>query len=151
MRNEGRGRLNRTFVAIAVLVLGAAITGAVLGYLSAEPGQAAGAVVWIIAFSAVILMVGAIAVSVIWMRSIDEAAREAHKAAWFWGGSTGMALGGAVIVLSLLPGAETLDLPAFWAGRTDPAAYAAAGASAMLLLMLVGYTIVWAWWWLARR
>lgn len=97
----------------------------------------------------VVLMIGAMVMSVAWMRAIDEAAREAHKAAWFWGGCSGMALGSVGIVLATLPQAETLQFVA-WNGRTDPAAYMAAGAFAMMMLMTLGYIIVWAWWWLAR-
>jgi len=28
--------------------------------------------------------------SIVWWRSLDELAREAHKSAWFWGGSFGL-------------------------------------------------------------
>jgi len=105
-------------------------------------------------FLALLLIGGAMAVgmwvSVLWMRSIDEAAREAHKSAWFWGGSGGMAVGFTLILMAMVSGIETSDLPGLW-GRTDPVAYMAQGAFAMTLIMAAGYTIAWGVWWLRRR
>ena len=136
-----------------LLVLAALIGGGVIGYLgAANPGFDSGPVsLWLIGAIATVLMIASLGFGVVWMRSIDEAAREAHKAAWYWGGSGGMALGGVGIILSTLPGAESWRIPALLDGRTDPAAYAAVGALGITLLMMIGYTIVWAWWWLARR
>jgi hypothetical protein len=98
-----------------------------------------------------VLMVGALWLGAIWMRSIDEAAREAHKSAWFWGGSAGMATGGLAIILSFLPQAANWPFPFTFFDRQDPAAYAAGGAYAMMVLMLIGYCVAWAWWWWKRR
>ena len=81
----------------------------------------------------------------------DEAAREAHKASWFYGGTGGLAVGGVFIILASTPPAARLTLPAWFDGRTDPAAYAATGAVGLMTLMLIGYGVVWGWWWLARR
>jgi hypothetical protein len=134
-------------VAILVLMFGAGIA---VGYLSARGiVSASSATVTLMTVFAIVLMIGGMVVSVAWMRAIDEAAREAHKAAWFWGGCSGMAVGAVGIVLASLPQARTLQFVA-WDGRTDPAAYMAAGAFAMMMLMTLGYFVVWAWWWLAR-
>lgn len=134
-------------VVLLVLMFG---VGIAVGFLSARgvvnPDDA---IVTVMTVFAVVLMLGSMAVGVAWMRSIDEAAREAHKAAWFWGGSAGMAVGGVGIILASLPQAQTLQLVSHGA-RTDPAALMAAGAFGMMLLMLLGYTVVWAWWWFAR-
>ncbi len=137
----------------ALLMAAALIGGGVIGYLGAADSgfDTSRASFWLMGAIATVLMIGSLAFGVVWMRSIDEAAREAHKAAWYWGGSGGMALGGVGIILSTLPGAETWRIPALLDGRTDPAAYAAVGALGITLLMMIGYTIVWAWWWLARR
>ncbi len=89
-------------------------------------------------------------VSVLWMRSIDEAAREAHKSAWFWGGTAGMAVGFTLILMAMLSGMELPNLSGLW-GRSDPVAYLALGAFAMTLIMTAGYTIAWGVWWLRRR
>lgn len=140
-------------VGVLGLLLTMFIAGVAIGY-----AQASGAdidfeqsVFWALAVFTIALMIGGFVVSVIWMRSIDEAAREAHKAAWFWGGSGGMAVCGIPIVLATLPQAASWELPVLWMGRTDPAAYAAAGAFCMMLVMCAGYSLVWAGWWLARR
>lgn len=98
----------------------------------------------------VVLMAAAFAISAGWMRSIDEAAQEAHKSAWYWGGSAGLAVGGVFIILAALPQAARWGgLPALW-GRSDPAAYAATGAFALMTLMMAGYGIAWAIWWRMR-
>jgi len=128
------------------------VAAAGVGYLSARGDlDPDGATVWILGAFVVLVMIGAFVACVAWMRSIDEAAREAHKSAWYWGGSAGMALGGVALCLTSLPQAASLDIPTWLSGRTDPAAYAATGAFAMLLLMLLGYAIAWSWWWLRRR
>lgn len=106
---------------------------------------------WIAVGVAVVCMGGAMAITVGWMRAIDEAAREAHKSAWFWGGCGGMAVGGALFIVASTPYAAGLQAPSAFAGRTDPAAYMAAGAGALALLMTAGYTLAWAWWWWRRR
>ena len=108
------------------------------------------AVVWTMTGFAVYLMIWALWIGAAWMGSIDEAAREAHKAAWYWGGCAGMAVGGVGIILAGLDQAKNMTFTTY-DGRTDPVAYMAVGATGIVLLMLAGYTIVWAWWWLARR
>ena len=44
-----------------------------------------------------------------------------------------------------------LILPDWFYGRSDPVAHAALGAGGLLVLMLAGYTVAWAWWWFKRR
>jgi hypothetical protein len=105
----------------------------------------------VMGFFAVLIMVGAFVIGVFWMRSIDEAAREAHKWAWYWGGTAGMSLGGVLMILSSLPQASGFTLPVVFGGRADPAGYAATGAFAMMMLMVIGYTIAWAIWWWRHR
>ena len=86
-----------------------------------------------------------------WMNSIDEAAQEAHKWAWYWGGSFGMAFGMVGLCVGMLPLAENITIPSAFSGRTDPMAYAATGAFALLTLMILGYLVAWGVWWLRRR
>ncbi|AQR60793.1 hypothetical protein BZG35_03340 [Brevundimonas sp. LM2] len=99
---------------------------------------------------AVVIMIGAFGIGLVWFRHIDEAAREAHKAAWYWGGTAGMAVGGVGLIVAATPGIA-VPVVSVLPDRTDPAAYAITGAFGMLLLMMLGYTIVWAAWWLRRR
>ncbi|MDP1913573.1 hypothetical protein [Brevundimonas sp.] len=138
-------------VGLAVLTALVFVAVAVVGYFSAEGSlDEARAMVWIMGVFAVLIMIGSMVGGAAWMRSIDEAAREAHKAAWYWGGSGGMAVGGVLVCLASLPQAGAIHIPSWLDGRTDPAAYAATGAFGMMLLMLIGYTVVWAWWWITR-
>jgi len=129
------------------------IAGIVVGYLSAHGAEIDSARVGLglITFVAIAAMGGAMAVTVAWMRSIDEAAREAHKSAWFWGGCGGMAVGGVLVIMASVPQAATLDIPAALGIRNDPAALMALGAATLGLLMTAGYTLAWAWWWWRRR
>ncbi|MBW8303209.1 MAG: hypothetical protein K0M78_04565 [Brevundimonas sp.] len=142
-----------SLIGIVVLFLVTAAVGWAVGYQEGRgtPLPVDHALFWIMGAVAIIAMVGAMVISVAWMRSIDEAAREAHKSAWFWGGCGGMAVGGVFFILASLPPAAALPIPAWFPGRTDPAAYAATGAAALALLMVAGYALAWAWWWWKRR
>ena len=91
-------------------------------------------------------MVVALATGVWWWRQIDEAAREAHKWAWWWGGSCGMGLAAAVIlslgfVHDVLPDAL----------RSAPPEHLILGGGYFVLVCeLVGYSVAWCVWWLRR-
>lgn len=139
--------------AVAALFAFVFVAGATVGFMEASGREIDVVSIGfaLLAGVAILIMAGSIWVGARWMSAIDEAAREAHKAAWYWGGSAGMAVGGVFLILATLPHAASVALPVLWSGRTDPAAYAAMGAFAMMGLMLIGYIIVWAWWWLARR
>ena len=138
-------------VGLAALIALMFVAAIAVGYFSASGSlDEDRATVWVMSVFVVLLMVGSMVGGVAWMRSIDEAAQEAHKSAWYWGGSSGMAVGGILVCLATLPQAGSIHIPSWLDGRTDPAAYAAAGAFGMMLLMLIGYLVVWAWWWFAR-
>lgn len=83
-----------------------------------------------------------------WWKAVDEAVREAHKTAWYWGGSGGMALL-AVLALPLLviSQGEAAQL-----GLTpNEALFLVAGMTICGVVMLAGYGLVWAAWWLRHR
>ena len=145
--------ITQSVIAFGLFVLAAFVMGGVLGYLEAQ-GQditsSAGAL-WAVGGFAAVTMLISLWVGFKWMSSIDEAAQEAHKWAWYWGGSGGMAVGGVLVIMASLPQAAAIEIPAWYSDRVDPAAYAASGAFAMLILMLIGYGLAWAWWWWARR
>ncbi len=126
--------------------LGLGLIGGVLGViLSEQPGVAG------FAMSAVMLalvMAATLSICVWWWRHLDEAAREAHKWAWFWGGTSGMAVG-AVLLMALSLRRDEVVLPQ-WAGET-PSELLLNGMMAILLFQLAGYGLAWAWWWLGRR
>jgi len=135
---------------ILLPVLVAFVFGYIQGYSGREPDFAS-AVPWILAPIVAGLMVTVLVVTLVWMRTIDEAAREAHKTAWFWGGQAGLAVGGVGVILAALPQASAFRAQAFFDVRDDPAAYMALGAGLLVLLMTAGYVAAWAWWWLSRR
>jgi hypothetical protein len=142
----------KSIVAILVMLVVLFTAGVVVGYLEGAGRLTGnGPAIWILGAFAVAAMGISLWIGLQWMRSIDEAAREAHKWAWYWGGNTGMAVGGVLVILAALPQAKMVQIPAWYAGRNDPAAYAATGAFGMLLLMLIGYLIAWAWWWWSHR
>lgn len=152
MADARRNLIVKSIVAGLVMVVLLFAAGVAVGYLQGSGKLSEdGAAIWVLGPFAVVAMGISLWIGAQWMRSIDEAAQEAHKWAWYWGGSTGMAAGGVLVILSSLPQAQRIQIPAWYAGRTDPAAYAASGAFGMLLLMLAGYLIAWVWWWRGRR
>ncbi len=91
----------------------------------------------------------AAAVTFVWWRNIDEAAREAHKWSWYWGGSAGLC---GVLVLFLL-----INLTGGQFGRKAIAAWGLAGRELELgmavgaVLPVAGYALAWGIWWARRR
>jgi hypothetical protein len=77
-----------------------------------------------------------------WHR-IDEAAREAQKTAWYWGGSLGMGIGVIAVALFGRLGFAPAD-----AGPTLLLTYGAVG---VVFAQLIGFGIAWALWWARRR
>jgi hypothetical protein len=135
--------------ALVGMVVGTLILGLVVGlgaaFLSELPGQPG------LILTAILLtlgMAGAIWLGVGWWRRVDEAAREAHKWAWFWGGSCGMAVGFVCLLTVTMRGAD-VPLPT-WFGETSQDLLVS-GMMAILLFQVVGYLIAWAWWWLGQR
>ncbi|MBB4799724.1 hypothetical protein HNP32_003484 [Brevundimonas bullata] len=102
----------------------------------------------------VVLLAAAVAVfsaihSLHWWRALDEAAKEAHKWAWWWGGNLGLVVGGAGVVAATLMGLDVNLLPAF-VQRSD-AALVATGVLGVFAAQAVGYGLAWCGWWMARR
>lgn len=115
------------------------------GWLSSSAGLTA------IFVLACILMIAAVWLGARWMKSIDEAAQEAHKWSWYWGGSVGLAAGMVLVFVGSLPMGAGLQVASWFDGRTDPAAYMATGAMGIVGLMMIGYLLAWALWWFQRR
>lgn len=94
----------------------------------------------------VIMLVFGMPFAIWWWKRADEAVREAHKWAWFWGGGFGLLAGLAL-------GMADARLKLGWLGPLF-SHYAGTPLSAfeggMLFLMLTtatGYMIAWAIWW----
>lgn len=129
---------------IALLFVLGLLGGIGSAFLSDLPGVGGliGSGVFLIA-----VMAATLAVSMWWWRRLDEAAREAHKWAWYWGGSAGMVVGLAAI-LTLTT--RDVDLARFLPADANPGDMIVGGMMSILLFQLTGYTLAWGWWWLAR-
>jgi hypothetical protein len=80
------------------------------------------------------LMLLAYPASMPWWRKLDDMAREAHLAAWYWGASIGGGL--CVLSLLLLKGSGS----SFFMG-----------AALVMLVQVVSYVLCWLGWWALRR
>lgn len=100
----------------------------------------------------VVILVAGLAVFIVlhslyWWRSLDEAAQEAHKWAWWWGGNLGFVIGGAAVVIAAFSGVKLLPD----AVPHSDAALIALGVFAALAAQAAGYGVAWCGWWIARR
>lgn len=82
-----------------------------------------------------------------WWRSLDEAAKEAHKWAWWWGGNLGLVVGGAGVVAATLMDVNLR--PAFMPPSDAP--LVATGVLGVFAAQAVGYGVAWCGWWMSRR
>ena len=90
----------------------------------------------------------AVWLTLLYWRRIDEAAREAQKTAWFWGGSVGALLGLAGVVSWA---SDDPTLGGFLAADASPALLVQSGAIGVLVGQTAGFFIAWAiWWWRMR-
>lgn len=123
-------------------VLFGLIVGGLSGLINTFGGDLAGPLRALLLTITIVFVIG---ITVVWWRGVDEAVRESHKWAWYWGGSVGTALG--MVVFALLAWeADVAALPDI------PPADAMMGGMALILgLQLIGYTVAWAAWWLRRR
>jgi len=129
---------------IVVLFVLGLIGGIGSAFLSDRPGVGGlvGSGVFLVA-----VMTAVLVVTIWWWRRLDEAAREAHKWAWYWGGSAGMAVG---LALVLTVTTRNVDLGRFVTADASPGDLIVGGMMSILLFQLAGYTLAWGWWWLAR-
>ena len=133
------------------------IIGLVLGFLEGR-AEALGYAsffksensLWLVGAAGVLLSIVSFVYGAYWMKSIDEAAQEAHKWSWYWGGSAGLAASMVLFLLGFAPATQSWSIPTI-SGRTDPMAYALTGGLSLMLLLIIGYAVCWAWWWGSRR
>jgi hypothetical protein len=125
------------------LLLVCVIAGGLAGGVSAAFGETAGMGPMIVAGSVGLAMAATLWVCARWWRSLDEAAQEAHKWAWWWGSTLGLAVA-AVAIFTLVYGA-----PERLVG--EPKELFLAGAALIGGVQTVGYGVAWAFWWLQRR
>ncbi|WP_309646174.1 hypothetical protein [Phenylobacterium sp.] len=94
----------------------------------------------------VVLVLGG---SAAYWRRLDEAAREAHKFAWYWGGSCGLGL--AIVAFAVLMGPEGFPIDAGFGGGKEPENFIAVGILGTILAQIAGYSVAWFGWWIAKR
>lgn len=128
-----------------LMLLMAAVAGGLLGLAGDSEGLGDGL------RGAVVMTVGlGLAVGALWFcwaygRRLDEAAREAHKFAWYWGGSAGLLFTG--IGLGMLTADPSLAL-GLRPPETTPAEWIVLGGVVTVGLQVVGYVVTWIGWWL---
>jgi len=102
-----------------------------------------------------LLAIGSLAIflplALVWWRSLDELAKEAHKSAWYWGGSTGLGL-------SVIPIIALTEMTARGAVNLDQLAPEASfllglsgGVFIPIFMTLLGYLVAWGLFWWQKR
>jgi hypothetical protein len=81
-------------------------------------------------------------------RRMDETAREAHKSAWFWGGSFGLVLALFGLIAAFRMDPHPALLLRF---SRQPVWLMNVGAGIAVWATIAGYAVVWTVWWLRRR
>lgn len=133
----------------AYLVIGIVPIVSVLTFGSALPKQV------VLALSGVTTLWAVVLVTYHWKR-LDEAARAAHRWAWYWGGSTGLAAamifaGASLTWPDLQPIITSLAQNFESPKRTPEQAYLFLGVAFTGLAQGVGFLGAWFYWWLAKR
>jgi len=83
-----------------------------------------------------------------WWLAIDEAAREAHKTGWYWGGTAGLLV--AMVLFTGLHFADPTISLARYAMIEGDAGLILTGIAVTATAQLIGYGLVWSGWWFFR-
>jgi len=87
--------------------------------------------------------------TLVWWKQADEGVKEAHKSAWFWGGSLGFTLVLFIVALNRGLGLGLIE-PFMEAFRFTNAPFEA-GFYFTAVMMAIGYGIAWMIWWMRHR
>lgn len=134
---------------MAALAIVALLLGGFVGYDMASGGNLVKnnpVVVHAITF---VIMGLTFAFSLVWWSAIDEAQREAHKWAWYWGGSCGLLVAVPAFVFSHIYG-DAFVQPLLQAVGYENRAFEG-GLVVGLFPPVIGYVIAWGIWWLRHR
>lgn len=135
--------LRRYGAVLGVCVLAGMTAGGVAGIVTATSDEASIGGAALIATAVALSMAAGLWASYRWWKGLDEAAQEAHKWAWWWGSTVGLAFAG-VVLLTLLYGAGDL-------GEAPIKSMLMLGCAVVTGCQIVGYGVAWAAWWLKRR
>ena len=137
----------RRRMSLIAVIFSCAVIGMIIGALSAAIDLFNGPIATAVITGLCVLAMGvALWLTVIWWRGADEAVREAHKWAWWWGGSSGMAVAVALILVANLRPEILGEMESL--AESD---ILIAGVILTLSLQIVGYVVAWAGWWLSKR
>ncbi len=135
--------LGRYGAVMGICLLAGLGGGVIVAIVSAVFGEGSLAGALIVAAAVAVSMTVGMWVTLRWWRGLDEAAQEAHKWAWWWGATLGLA--GSAIVLFTWTSVFESTLTA------GPKDLFLSGALVVVLCQTVGYGLAWAAWWLKRR
>lgn len=135
--------LRRYGAVLGVCILAGAFAGGIAGFASGT-GDSTGILRPVIVSMAVTVAMGVGIWSCSrWWAGLDEAAQEAHKWAWWWGSTYGLAFGAVILFTTVFAIGDTLP--------GEPKQLLVTGAGMLAVAQTVGYAIAWAVWWLRRR
>lgn len=134
-------QLTNAFVASFFLGVAAAVAALIV---SEQQGPVAWAIAAGVAAVAAVIGAAGYRATMRYWRGIDELARDAHKTAWFWGGSAGL-------LVSWTPLCVVYALQLV-RSQADPLLTGAmAGAAVVVGAQLLGYGVFWVGFWLRNR
>ena len=134
-----------------VMLLSAAAIASFLALVFMSENGAGEAFVLAAIVSSILCSGGLVPLFAVYWRRLDEAAREAQKAAWLWGAPIGYA---AFILILILPGVFQMGFQYGQHGVSDTALFGAPfmqGAIAAYISQLIGALVAWGIWWARKR
>jgi hypothetical protein len=135
--------LARYGAVVAVCILAGAVAGGISGAMASISGEGGAGVAAVVAVSTGLAMAAVLWACDRWWRGLDEAAQEAHKWAWWWGSTFGLAIGGVALFTLVFAAGDGLS--------GEPKDLLLGGAALVAGVQTVGYGVAWAVWWLKRQ
>ncbi len=142
-------KLKNIKIIYAAYILLSLVIGAWGGYKIAKGENIIRELLLVINLMGVLGCILGIPLIISWWKKIDEASKEAHKIAWFFGGSIGLLLAMVLAVLNILFDGSVVG--AISSGIPGAENYGfELGVTTCLTFAGFGYMIHWAAWWKQR-
>ena len=121
----------------------------IIGFVSGYNRMAVASIFKIFAAYILAFSIAGLPLLILWWKQADEAVREAHKTAWFWGGGIGVVLALFLGVADgIFNGVITRKIAMLIFGQSGYGDYGVEfGIYIAAAFATVGYTINWALWW----